>query len=168
LDRQIAALRAEGVDKIFREKASAASLRNRPELEKTIDSLGTGDTLVLAEWDRCTRSMDDGLKIITRIAERGAMVKVLDRQYLDLTTPLGRGLLALLSSLAEDERMRINKRANEGRTLAKERGVTFGRKPKLTEHQRQAALERLAAGEGQRAIAKDLNVAQSTISRLSK
>ncbi|MEM1019178.1 MAG: recombinase family protein [Pseudomonadota bacterium] len=167
LDRQIAALRAEGVHRIFREKASAATIRNRPKLEKAIDALGTGDTLVIAEWDRVTRSMDDGLKIITRIADREALVKVLDRRYLDLTTPLGKGLLALLSSMAEDERVRINRRANEGRTLAKAKGVRFGRKPKLTDHQRKAALQRLAAGDSQRAIAADMNVAQSTISRLT-
>lgn len=167
LERQIAALRREGVEKIFREKASGASLKHRPQLERAIDALGTGDTLVIAEWDRVTRSMDDGLKIITRIADRGALVKVLDRQYLDLTTPLGKGLLGLLSSLAEDERMRINKRASEGRKIAKAKGIKFGRKPKLTEHQTARALERLAAGESQRAIAADLNVAQSTISRLA-
>jgi len=52
LDRQIGALRAEGVDAIYREKASGKSVKNRPELEKAIDQLGTGDVLVLSEWDR--------------------------------------------------------------------------------------------------------------------
>jgi DNA invertase Pin-like site-specific DNA recombinase len=48
--------------------------------------------LVLAEWDRCTRSMIDGVAIIERINARGALVKVLDKPHLDLTTPLGKGL----------------------------------------------------------------------------
>jgi hypothetical protein len=42
LDRQIAALRAEGCDRIFREKASGKSTKGRPELDKAIDALGTG------------------------------------------------------------------------------------------------------------------------------
>ena len=46
LDRQIAALRAEGCDKIFREKASGKDMRNRPELEKAIDALPTKGILV--------------------------------------------------------------------------------------------------------------------------
>ena len=46
LDRQIAALRTEGCDEIYREKVSGKSIRNRPELEKAIDQLGIGDTLV--------------------------------------------------------------------------------------------------------------------------
>ena len=97
LDRQIAALRAERCDVIFREKVSGKSLRNRPELEKAIDELGTGDTLIVAEWDRATRSMLDGVQLIERINTRGALIKVLDKPHLDLTTPLGRGFIAFLS-----------------------------------------------------------------------
>jgi DNA invertase Pin-like site-specific DNA recombinase len=54
--------------------------------------------------------------------------------HLDLTTPLGRGFIAFLSAMAEDERGRILKRANDGRIAAKTKGTRFGRKPKLTEH----------------------------------
>lgn len=66
-DRQIGALRAERCDKTFREKASGKDIKNRPQLEKAIDELGKGDVLVLAEWDRATRSMLDGVHIIERI-----------------------------------------------------------------------------------------------------
>ena len=41
-------------------------------------------------------------------------MKVLDKPHLDLTTPLGRGLIALLSAMAEDERQRLVKRARDG------------------------------------------------------
>lgn len=166
LDRQIGALNAAGVDQIFREKASAKSLRTRPQLEKAIDALGTGDVLVIAEWDRATRSMMDGITIIQRVADRGAAVKVLDKPWLDLTTPMGKGILAFLSALAEDERERIVRRASEGRQAAVARGVKFGPKPKLTEHQRALVRQRLIDGDSARAIAKDLGVAHTTISRM--
>ena len=166
LDRQIAALRAEGCNKIYRDKASGKSLRGRPELEKAIDALGTDFVLVVAEWDRATRSMMDGIKIMQRIADRNALVKVLDKPHLDLTTPMGRGMLALLSALAEDDRERIIRRGAEGRAIARAKNVKFGRKPKLDEHQRQKALERLAAGESVREIGRDFGVAHTTISRL--
>lgn len=110
--------------------------------------------------------MLDGISIIQRVADREALVKVLDRPWLDLTTPMGKGMLAFLSALAEDERLRITRRANEGREAAKAKGVKFGRKPKLTEHQRQVAINRMSKGESARAIAKDLGVAHTTISRL--
>jgi len=167
LDRQIAALRAERCDPIFREKASGKAIKNRPQLERAIDELGTGDTLVLAEWDRATRSMTDGIAVIERVHKRGALVKVLDRDYLDLTKPINRGILAFLSALAEDERHRILRRANEGRVEARKRGVHMGRKPKLSDHQQAEALERLANGETCRAIARSMAVHHSTISRLA-
>lgn len=147
LGRQIGALGAEVVDAIYREKASRKSVKNRAELEKAIDQLGTGDVLVLAEWDRCTRSMTDGVAIIERAHKRGASVKALDRDYLDLTEPINRGILAFLSPLAENESHRILKRANDGRAAAKAKGTRFGRKPKLTAQQQAESLRRLAADE---------------------
>jgi len=125
LDRQIGAFRAERVDVIFREKGLGKTVKGGAELERAIDELGTGDILVLAEWDRCTRSMIDGVDIIDRVHKRGALVKVLDRDYLDLTKPINRGILAFLSALAEDERHRIVKRADDGRASGRKRGV-FG------------------------------------------
>jgi len=166
LDRQIASLRSEGCDEIFREKASGKDVRNRPQLEKAIDDLGTGDILVVAEWDRATRSMMDGVHQIERINKRGSLLKVLDKPHLDLTTPIGRGFIAFLSALAEDERQRIVKRANDGRTAARARGARFGRKPKLDAHQQGEARKRLEAGESSRAIAKTYRVHHATISRL--
>jgi len=167
LDRQIGALRALGVDKLFAENASGKSMNGRPQLEKAIDLLGTGDTLVVAEWDRATRSMMDGIKIIERIHARGAYIKVLDKPHLDLTTPLGRGFIAFLSAMAEDERERITRRTHEGRAVARRRGVHMGRKPKLSDYQQEEALKRLAAGESCRAIARSYRVHHATISRLA-
>jgi DNA invertase Pin-like site-specific DNA recombinase len=73
LDRQLGALVAEGCERVFKEKASGRSTTGRPELEKAIGALGTGDVLVLPEWDRATRSMLDGIQIIQRVAPRGAL-----------------------------------------------------------------------------------------------
>lgn len=166
LDRQIAALRAEGCDRIFREKGSGKTGNKRPELEKAIDALGCDDVFVIAEWDRATRSYEDGIKIITRIANRQAMVKVLDRDYFDLTTDLGKALLGLLSAIASDERKRILKRAETGREAAIERGVKFGPKGKLSAHQKGLVRNRKAAGESHRSIAKDYGVSHQTIGRV--
>ena len=70
--------------------------------------------------------MMDGVRLIERIGARGAMIRVLDKPHLDMTTPIGRGFIAFLSAMAEDERERILKRANGGRAAAKKRGVRFG------------------------------------------
>ena len=100
-------------------------------MEKAIDALSRGDVLIVGEWDRATRSLLDGIRIIERVAAKGAMLKALDRQWLDLTTPLGKGILAFLSALAEDERARILARANGGRAAARKRGVIAMRRNRM-------------------------------------
>ena len=161
------ALKAERCAEIFTDTASGQSRVGRPNLAAALASLVPGDMLVLAEWDRCTRSMWDGLQIVKDVIDVGASIRVLDFPSLDLGTPEGRGFLALFSAMAERERERIIKRTHEGRGLAIARGVKMGRNPKLTAHQRQQAVKRLVAGdETTREIARDYAVHHSTIARL--
>jgi DNA invertase Pin-like site-specific DNA recombinase len=164
LDRQLGALRAERCDQIFAEKMSGKSLKGRPQLEK-------GWAPATCSWwpsgTARPRSMMDGIAIIDRVLARGALVKVLDKPHLDLTGTIGKGLLAFLSAIAQDERERIAKRAGEGRAAAKAAGKRFGRKPKLDEHQSAEARRRLADGESFRAIARSYRVSHTTISRLN-
>lgn len=166
LDRQLGWLRAAGCKTIHAEKASGKDVKGRPELERAIDALGAGDVLVLAEWDRATRSMADGIAIMQRVHERGAAIKVLDKPHLDLTTKIGQGFLAFLSALAEDERERIVKRAAEGRRTSLKNGKRFGRKPKLNPTQRATASRMLEQGASLRNVAREMNVHHSTICRL--
>jgi hypothetical protein len=56
---------------------------------------------------------------------------------------------------------------NEGRERAKARGVRFGRKLKLTAHQRREALARREVGEALTDIARTFGVSHSTISKLA-
>ena len=120
-----------------------------------------GDTVHV---DEQIRPMLDGIRIIERVAV-GCVIEGLDRQWLDLTTPLGKGILAFLSALAEDERARILARANGGRAAAKKRGVKFGPKPKLAAHQQREAVRMVREGQSLRAVAHHYHVGHSTIVR---
>jgi DNA invertase Pin-like site-specific DNA recombinase len=55
-------------------------------------------------------------------------------------------MLTVLDGLAEFERELILARTDDGRKRAQARGVRFGRPLKLTAHQRQGAIQRLAEG----------------------
>jgi DNA invertase Pin-like site-specific DNA recombinase len=142
------------------------SIAGRPKLAGALAELDAGDELVIAEWDRAARSMWDGLQIINAVIDARASVKVLNRNYIDLATPIGRGFMAMLSALAEDERLRIIKRTHEGRKIAQAKGVRMGRRPKLTPHQQKEARQRIAKGEPTRDLTKSYRVSVSTISRL--
>ena len=72
----------------------------------------------------------------------------------------------MLAAIAEFERELIRERTVEGRKRVMAAGVKFGRKPKLSEYQRQEAVKRRAAGETLKSIAKSYAVDISMISRL--
>jgi DNA invertase Pin-like site-specific DNA recombinase len=78
-----------------------------------------------------------------------------------------RRLFGVRTGLAEFERELIRARTDDGRKRAKARGVKFGRPVKLTAHQRQEALQRLADGAVQADLARSYGVSEATISRLA-
>ena len=153
LARQVKALRRLGCGVIYSDTASGKSMAGRPQLARALEDLDSGDELAIAEWDRATRSMWDGLQIIKAVIDAGAAIRVLDRSYIDLATPMGRGFMAMMSAMAEDERLRIIKRTHEGRQIARAKGVRMGRKPKFTQQVKEAR-QRLARGESTRSLAK--------------
>ena len=168
LDAQIAALKAAGAARIYRETASGAKTE-RKELARALKSTTAGDTLLVTRLDRLARSTRDLLNIIDAIAGAGAGFRSLADAWTDTTTPHGRLMLTVLGGLAEFERELIRSRTGEGRARAKTRGVHMGRPPKLTVHQKREALNALADGSiSQADLARRFNVSQATISRLSR
>src|SRR5499426_2283997 len=160
------AIEAAGCGNIFKEKASGAKT-DGPELAKAIRRLEAGDVLVVTRLDRLARSTRDLLNILDAVAKAGASFKSLADAWADTTTPHGKLLLTVLGGLAEFERELIRARTDDGRRRAKARGVKFGRPPKLTAHQRQEALKRLAEGALQADLARSYGVSPPTISRLA-
>ena len=134
---------------------------------KAIRRLEAGDVLVVTRLDRLARSTRDLLNILDAVAKAGASFKSLADAWADTTTPHGKLLLTVLGGLAEFERELIRARTDDGRKRAKARGVKFGRPVKLTAHQRQAALQRLADGAVQADLARSYGVSEATISRLA-
>ncbi|MFY9957738.1 recombinase family protein [Bradyrhizobium sp.] len=165
LTAQVAELKAAGCSEIFQEKISGAK-SDRKQLARLIGRLGDGDVLVVTRLDRLARSTRDLLNLLGAVADKGAGFKSLRDTWADTTTAHGRLMLTVLGGLAEFERELICSRTTEGRERAKARGVVMGRKPKLTNHQRQEALARREAGEPLVDIGRSYNVSHSTISRL--
>ena len=167
LASQLDALKRAGAEKVWREKVSGAKT-DRPELAKLMKALQPGDLLVVTRLDRLARSTRDLLKTLDRLAKARVGFKSLRETAVDTTTAQGRLVVSILSAISEFEREVILSRISEGRKRARQNGIKFGRKPKLTAYQRQEALERLAEGESQSTIARSFNVDRATISRLDR
>lgn len=128
LDIQIDKLNKYGVDKVFKEKFSGGSA-DRVELNKALDYLREGDTLVVYKIDRLARSTFDLHKIVRDLQERGIGL-VFIKENIDFTNSAGKLMFTMLGAIAEFERDIINERTAEGRERAKAKGTHMGRKGK--------------------------------------
>ena len=110
--------------------------------------------MVVTKLDRLGRSTRELLDLIERIGKAGASFRSLGDPLWDTGSSQGRLLSTMLAAIAEFERELIRERTGEGRKRAMAAGVKFGRKPKLSDFQRQEAIKRRAAGETLASIAK--------------
>jgi len=139
----------------------------RPQLKKLMGKLAPGDVVVIAAVDRLSRDTTDLLVIARDMQRAGAGLRSLAEPVVDTTSDFAELVLAMLGVAAKLERRRIMERTARGRADAKAKGVKFGRKPILTQHQQKEARARVEAGEPQRSVARSYNVSQATISRLA-
>ena len=124
------ALQAAGCYRIFTDTASG-SLQSRPELDKLLDQLRPGDTLVVWRLDRLGRSIRHLIDQLSELQDRGIEFRSL-QENIDTTTSGGRLVFHIFASLAEFERDLIRERTNAGLAAARARGRTGGRPPLLT------------------------------------
>jgi DNA invertase Pin-like site-specific DNA recombinase len=162
---QIERLQAAGCERVYSEKVSGKSTNGRPKLARAIAALGTGDVLVVVRLDRLARSIRDLLQLLDQIAAAGAGLRALEDPWCDTTTPQGRLILTVMGGLAQFERELIRQRCDEGIRRARERGVAFGRPPRLNPRQRHMIAERYAAGETLAELAADFGVGEATVWR---
>lgn len=159
---QIDALTKAGVDRIYQEHASGVAAR--PQLERCLSELQSGDELVVWKLDRIARSLRDLLRVIERIHEVGARIRSLN-EPLDTASPLGVFLLQILGAVAELERRMIRERAIAGMVSAYRRGLPLGgRKTQLiTGELAQEVKKRYELGESMSSIARSIGVSPTTV-----
>jgi DNA invertase Pin-like site-specific DNA recombinase len=166
LDLQLRALKKAGCTKIWREKVSGLN-RQRPELQRLLDHLRSGDMVVVWKLDRIARSTRHLLEIMDTIRETGARFRSLSEPWADTTTTAGKMMMTIFAGIAEFERELIQERTAAGRIAAQKRGVRFGRPRKLNADQEKLARRLVSEGKGVPEIAHTFNVHPSTIYRLS-
>ena len=137
LDRQLDALRKHGIDKLFCEKMSGTK-KNRPELDKMLAELSDGDTVVIESLSRLGRSVKNLSELMERFNMQNIRL-VSMKETIDTTTPTGKLLYTILSSLAQFERDILVERTTEGLKAARARGRVGGR-PKTDPKAMQKAL----------------------------
>lgn len=163
-DLQTDELTAAGCYRVYVDHASGA-LDRRPQLDKVLEDLRPGDTLVVWRLDRLGRSLRHLIDTVTALDEREVGFRSL-RESIDTTTAGGRLVFHLFGALAQFEREIIRDRTVAGLAAARARGRVGGRPTKLTEHQRREARRMYDARElTVEQIGEVLGVSRTTIYR---
>ena len=127
LDRQVDMLEKYSVDYLYNEKMTGTK-RNRPELEKLLERLTEGDTVVVESLSRLGRSTKDLIWLMETFNTKGVNLVSL-KESIDTTTSTGKLLFTLMSALAQFERDVLADRTREGLAAARARGRKGGRRP---------------------------------------
>ncbi len=163
LDVQRAALADAGCEEIFEEKRSGRTASDRAELQRALQMLRKGDTLVITRLDRLARSVGDLHQLVEQMTAKGAGLRVLQQAGVDTTTSTGKLMLAMLAAVAEFENDIRRERQRDGIEAARERGVYKGR-PKEIDADRVRALK--AEGLGAAEIAKRIGIGRASVYRV--
>jgi len=162
---QVAALKAAGCERIYREKASGGRW-HRPELHRLLDQLRKSDVLVVWKLDRLSRSLRDVLTIMERLVAANAGFRSLT-EAIDTTTPAGRMMMQMVGAFAEFERAMLRERTKAGLESARQNGRIGGRCPKLSPQQQGEITRMVSRGEKTAADAARLfKIHPATVSRL--
>ncbi|WP_305909591.1 recombinase family protein [Methylomarinum sp. Ch1-1] len=154
----------DGDSEIFQEKHTGTT-DNRPQLKACLRHLRKGDQLVVTKLDRLARSTLHLTQIADDLQTRGIELVVLD-QNIDTSTPTGKLLFNMLASIAEFETALRKERQTDGIAKAKENGVKFGAKSKLTPTQITELKEKRASGTKIKDLMSEYQISKATAYRL--
>ena len=138
LNLQLDALREAGCEEIYKEKESGAK-SVRPKMEKMIQQLRKGDTVIVWKLDRLGRSIRELIRLITKFKEQGVTFQSL-QDNINTSTPTGKRVFHLFAALAEFERDIIRERTKAGLAAARARGRKGGRPKGLSKKAQHTAI----------------------------
>lgn len=162
LDLQNDALTEAGCEKVFAEKVSGRSTRDRIELAAALDFVREGDTLIVTRLDRLARSVGDLHRIIETLTEKKVAFQCLNQSSVDTDSSTGKLMMAILGAVAQFENDIRRERQLEGIQKAKLAGKYRGR-PATIDPQRVKELR--ASGMGAAAIAREMGIARASVYR---
>jgi DNA invertase Pin-like site-specific DNA recombinase len=166
LEAQREQLKKAGCELIYEDEDESGSKRNRPQLNKALDHIRKGDTLIVCKLDRLTRSLVDLLDILKKLENAGASFRSLGETF-ETESAAGRMMMNMVGCFAQFEREIIVERIKRGLAHARANGKIGGGRYKLSpDDQREAIRLIQVEKKSQGQVAYIYKVDRSTISRM--
>jgi DNA invertase Pin-like site-specific DNA recombinase len=126
-DRQMIAMKDLNIPEkqIYMDKLSGKDTK-RPELQRLMVKVQSGDTVMVESISRFARNTRDLLDLVEKLNAKGVEF-ISQKENINTTTPTGRFMLTVFGAVAELERGYILQRQREGIAAARARGVHMGR-----------------------------------------
>ena len=155
------------VDKVYEDKCSGKDT-NRPELQRLLDSMRTGDTIVVHDISRLARNLTDLLQLIETINSAGCELQFIKEAITYNREDKNQKLmLSIMGAVATFERDMIKERQAEGIAIAKAKGIYLNRKQSKA-IDKEGIVDALFSGVSVRKTANKFGVAPSTVSRIKQ
>lgn len=167
LASQLKGLADLGVDRerVYTDKRTGRTMKDRPGLAQAIAALRPGDVLVVTKLDRLARSVPDARDLVGQVYGKGAALQ-LGPSLHDPEDPVGKFLFNALAMVAEFEADLNRQRTMEGLAIAREQGRLRGKPPKLNTRRAKKLLDDFEAGTSTIAqLADDYGVSRATVYR---
>lgn len=118
IEAQHKALQENGAQKIYTDSFTGTKA-NRPEFDKLLKEIKSGDILIVTKLDRFARSLTHGSELVNDLINKGVKVNILNIGIMD-KTPSSKLIRNIFFSFAEFERDMIVERTQEGKTIARQ------------------------------------------------
>ena len=163
LQDQESILRGAGATLIYAEYFTGTK-SDRPELQKLLDKLETGDTIVVTKLDRLARNTQHAITLIQSLVDRGITVNIINMGIAN-NSAVGKLMITILAGFAEFERDLIVERTQAGKAIAKTKeGFREGRPPKFTKEQIELGVA-LLKSHSYNVVERMTGISASTLSR---
>ena len=141
-DRQLKILHDNGVvdDKnIFKERISGGvSTAERPEWEKLLQAVKSGDMIIVSEMSRLARSLTDLINTVNHLISINVGIRFI-KENINVSSngldSMNKLIFNLFGAFAEFEKDLISERTKQGLQAKKEQGVKLGRKQRYSDEQ---------------------------------
>lgn len=133
LNHQLDALKEYGCEIIFSEQAGGRKVESR-ELEKCLDYMRKGDTLVITKLDRLGRTTKQLIELSQYLEEREIELFIIDNN-INTKDAMGKMFFTMMSAFAELEANLLSERTKKGLAAARARGRLGGR-PSISEEKK--------------------------------
>lgn len=163
LEVQEKALKENGAEDIYSD-AFTGTKAHRPELDRLLDRLQSGDKLIITKLDRIARSASQGAELVQTLLDKGISVHVLNMGLLD-NTPTGKLIRNIMLAFAEFEHDMIVERTQEGKEIAKRQPDFKEGRPRLYGRKQMQHALSLLQDHSYRQVTELTGISKSTLIR---